>query len=29
MGGPIPLGYEPDGRTLVIHEQEAETVRTA
>ncbi|MHC4933941.1 MAG: recombinase family protein, partial [Planctomycetota bacterium] len=28
MGGPIPLGYEPDGRTLTINEPEAETVRT-
>ena len=28
MGGPIPLGYEPDRRTLVIVEEEAETVRT-
>ena len=28
MGGPVPLGYEPDGRTLVIAEPEAETVRT-
>jgi hypothetical protein len=28
MGGYVPLGYEPDGRTLVIHEAEAETVRT-
>lgn len=28
MGGFIPLGYEPDGRTLVINEPEAETVRT-
>lgn len=28
MGGPVPLGYEPDGRTLVVNEQEAETVRT-
>ena len=28
MGGPIPLGYEPDGRTLVINPTEAETVRT-
>jgi DNA invertase Pin-like site-specific DNA recombinase len=28
MGGPVPLGYEPDGRTLVVHEAEAETVRT-
>ena len=28
MGGYVPLGYEPDGRTLVINEAEAETVRT-
>jgi len=28
MGGFVPLGYEPDGRTLVINEPEAETVRT-
>ena len=28
MGGHIPLGYQPDGRTLVINEIEAETVRT-
>ena len=28
MGGHVPLGYEPDGRTLVIVEAEAETVRT-
>jgi len=28
MGGPVPLGYEPNGRTLTIHEAEAETVRT-
>ncbi len=28
MGGPVPLGYEPDGRTLTIVESEAETVRT-
>ncbi len=28
MGGHVPLGYEPDGRTLVINEAEAETVRT-
>jgi len=27
MGGFVPLGYEPDGRTLVINETEAETVR--
>jgi len=28
MGGFVPLGYEPDGRTLKINEVEAETVRT-
>jgi DNA invertase Pin-like site-specific DNA recombinase len=28
MGGFVPLGYEADGRTLVINETEAETVRT-
>ena len=28
MGGHVPLGYEPDGRTLVINEGEAKTVRT-
>src|SRR5262247_381552 len=28
MGGPVPLGYEPNGRTLRIQEEEAETVRT-
>ena len=28
MGGPVPLGYEPNGRTLAILEAEAETVRT-
>ena len=28
MGGHIPLGYEPKGRTLVINDAEAETVRT-
>ena len=28
MGGPIPLGYKPHGRTLTIVEPEAETVRT-
>lgn len=28
MGGPIPLGYEPDGRTLRIVEEEAKIVRT-
>lgn len=28
MGGHVPLGYEPDGRTLAVVEAEAETVRT-
>ncbi len=28
MGGFVPLGYEPDGRTLTINEREARTVRT-
>lgn len=28
MGGNVPLGYEPDGRTLKIVEHEATTVRT-
>ncbi len=28
MGGNVPLGYVPDGRTLIINEAEAETVRT-
>ncbi|MEM7472553.1 MAG: recombinase family protein [Pseudomonadota bacterium] len=28
MGGNVPLGYDPDGRTLVINKDEAETVRT-
>ena len=28
MGGTIPLGYEPDGRTLKINDAEAETIRT-
>ena len=28
MGGNVPLGYEPAGRTLVIVESEAKTVRT-
>jgi site-specific DNA recombinase len=28
MGGNVPLGFEPDGRTLVIVEPEAKTVRT-
>ena len=27
MGGPVPLGYEPNGRTLTIQEEEAGTVR--
>jgi site-specific DNA recombinase len=28
MGGNVPLGFEPDGRTLTIVEEEAKTVRT-
>ena len=28
MGGNVPLGYQPDGRTLTIDENEAATVRT-
>jgi hypothetical protein len=28
MGGNVPLGYRPDGRTLTIDEDEAQTVRT-
>jgi site-specific DNA recombinase len=28
MGGFVPLGYEPNGRSLIINEAEAETVRT-
>ena len=28
MGGYVPLGYEPDGRTLTVNGAEAETVRT-
>jgi DNA invertase Pin-like site-specific DNA recombinase len=28
MGGQVPLGYEPDGRTLKINDTEAETIRT-
>lgn len=28
MGGNVPLGYDPDGRTLRINDGEAETVRT-
>ncbi len=27
MGGNVPLGYDPNGRTLTINESEAETVR--
>jgi DNA invertase Pin-like site-specific DNA recombinase len=27
MGGNVPLGYDPNGRTLAINEKEAETVR--
>ncbi len=26
-GGPVPLGYEPDGRSLKVVEEDAETVR--
>jgi len=28
MGGYVALGYEPEGRTLVVNEAEAETIRT-
>ena len=28
MGGAVPIGYDPDGRTLKINEEEAETIRT-
>ena len=28
MGGSVPLGYQPDGRTLVMDETEAATIRT-
>jgi site-specific DNA recombinase len=28
MGGNVPLGYQPDGRTLMIDESDAKTVRT-
>lgn len=28
MGGNVPIGYQPNGRTLVIHESEAQTIRT-
>ncbi|MFK5997951.1 MAG: recombinase family protein [Rhodobacterales bacterium] len=28
MGGTVPLGYEPDGRTLKIKEPDAQTIRT-
>jgi DNA invertase Pin-like site-specific DNA recombinase len=28
MGGQVPLGYEPDGRTLKISDMEAQTIRT-
>ena len=28
MGGFVPIGYEANGRTLIINEAEAETVRT-
>lgn len=27
MGGSVPMGYQPDGRTLVIDESEANTIR--
>ena len=27
MGGNVPLGYQPDGRTLMMDEAEAETIR--
>lgn len=27
MGGPVPLGYDLQGRTLVVNELEAKTVR--
>jgi len=28
MGGQVPMGYDPDGRTLKINQAEAETIRT-
>jgi YD repeat-containing protein len=28
MGGSVPLGYDPDGRTLKISDMEAQTIRT-
>ncbi|MDQ2091959.1 recombinase family protein [Marimonas arenosa] len=28
MGGSVPIGYQPDGRSLKIDESEAETIRT-
>ena len=28
MGGQVPMGYDPDGRTLKINECEADTIRT-
>ena len=28
MGGKVPLGYDPDGRTLRVNEHEARTIRT-
>jgi site-specific DNA recombinase len=28
MGGKVPLGYDPDGRTLKVNETEAKTIRT-
>ena len=28
MGGNVPLGYDPDGRSLAINDEEAATVRS-
>ena len=28
MGGQVPMGYDPDGRTLEINKPEADTIRT-
>ena len=28
MGGNVPLGYEPDGRTLKVNEPDAQIIRT-
>ncbi len=28
MGGQVPMGYDPDGRTLKINQAEAATIRT-